>query len=244
LIFALGENRPINGVDRKKIVLDESLLSQRRRGEFAQRWSATAAKKTALQKSRYLHGSAGGEAMTTYGYGRVSSHGQDLEIQLAELRAAGCEKIFCEKESGTKDDRRQLRRLLKILKAGDVVIVSALDRFTRGGAFKTLCILDAITSRGATYKSLAEPLPDADELGEVIAALYGYVARKNRLDLLRRTAAGRARAKAMGVKFGRRPKLSPAQQQQARARRSAGEPPARIASDFNVSSSTIARLGP
>ena len=180
--------------------------------------------------------------MTTYGYGRVSSQGQDLDIQLAELEAAGCEKIFCEKESGAKDNRRELRRLLRVLKAGDVVVVPALDRFTRGGAFKTLCILDAITSRGASYRSLAEPLPDADDLGEVLAALYGYVARKSRLDLLRRTAAGRARAKAMGVKFGRRPKLSSIERQQALARRKAGEPPQVIARAFNVSGSTIARL--
>src|SRR5262245_49530612 len=109
--------------------------------------------------------------MHTYGYARVSTCGQDLEIQLAQLRAAGCMRIFCEKESGATDDRRELKRLLRVLRADDVVIVTALDRLTRGGPFKTLAILNDITSRGATYKSLAEPWADTThDFGELFAA--------------------------------------------------------------------------
>ena len=83
------------------------------------------------------------------------------------------------------------------------MIVSALDRLTRGGPFKMLSVLAEITSRGAAYKSLAEPWADTThELGEVLAALVGYIARKTREDILRRTAAGRERARLRGVKFG------------------------------------------
>jgi hypothetical protein len=103
-----------------------------------------------------------------------------------------CERIFCEKESGAKDDRLQLKRLLKALKRDDMVIISALDRLRRGGPFKTLSILNEITSRGAAYRSLAEPWADTThELGEVLAALVGYIARKTREDIIRRTTAGR-----------------------------------------------------
>ena len=95
--------------------------------------------------------------------------GQELDIQLAQLMAAGCERVYCEKESGTKDNRRVLSQLLRNLEAGDVVIVPALDRLTRGGPFKMLSVLSEITSRGATYKSLAEPWADTThELGEVL----------------------------------------------------------------------------
>ena len=74
-----------------------------------------------------------------------------------------------EKESGTKDNRRVLSQLLRNLEAGDVVIVPALDRLTRGGPFKMLSVLSEITSRGATYKSLAELWADTThELGEVL----------------------------------------------------------------------------
>jgi DNA invertase Pin-like site-specific DNA recombinase len=64
--------------------------------------------------------------------------------------------------------------MLRTLKAGDVVIVMALDRLTPGGPFKTLKILNGITSRGAAYRSLTEPWVDTThELGEVLAALVG-----------------------------------------------------------------------
>lgn len=181
--------------------------------------------------------------MTTYGYARVSTCGQELDLQLAQLRAAGCERFFCEKESGAKDERRELKRMLRTLRRGDVVIVTALDRLTRGGPFKTLSILNDITSRGAAYKSLAEPWADTThELGEVLAALVGYIARKTRDDIIRRTTAGRERARANGVKFGRRPKLSPCERQAAAERLAAGESQRAVARSCHVSASTISRL--
>jgi len=178
-----------------------------------------------------------------YGYARVSTYAQELDIQLDQLDAAGCQKIFCEKESGAKDNRRVLNQLLRNLQPGDVVIVSALDRLTREGPFKMLSVLAEITSRGAAYRSLAEPWADTThELGEVLAALVGYIARKTREDILRRTAAGRERARLRGVRFGRKPKLDPGQQKQALSRKAAGELLSSIAREFSVSPSTISRL--
>lgn len=62
-----------------------------------------------------------GGGMATYGYARVSTDGQSLSAQFAELRAAGCEKIFQEKISGARSDRKQLERALAILEKGDVL---------------------------------------------------------------------------------------------------------------------------
>jgi DNA invertase Pin-like site-specific DNA recombinase len=181
--------------------------------------------------------------MTVYGYARVSTGGQELDLQFAKLRAVGCERIYCEKESGAHDNRRELKRMLKALEHGDVVIVAALDRLTRGGPYKMLQVLDAITSRGSAYRSLAEPWADTThELGEVLAAIVGYIGRKTREDIIRRTAAGRERARANGVKFGRKPKLSLEQRSQALARRAAGESQNAIARSYQVSCSTISRL--
>ncbi len=182
-------------------------------------------------------------SMTIYGYARVSTCGQELDLQLAQLRAEGCERVFCEKESGVKDQRRELKRMLRTLRPGDVVIVSALDRLTRGGPFKTLSILNDITTRGAAYKSLAEPWADTThELGEVLAALVGYIARKTREDIIRRTTAGRERARANGVKFGRKPKLSVCEKQAARERLAGGESQRAVARSYHVSASTISRI--
>jgi len=181
--------------------------------------------------------------MSIYGYARVSTIGQELDIQLAQLSLAGCVRIFCEKESGTKDDRFELRRMLKTLKPGDVVIISALDRLTRGGPFKTLSILNDITSRRAAYKSLAEPWADTThELGEVLAALVGYIARKSRDDIVRRTSLGRERAMANGIRFGRPTKLTPVEQQQALALRATGKSLSFVAQRYNISCSTVMRL--
>ena len=183
--------------------------------------------------------------MAILGYARVSTHGQVLDIQELQLRAEGCIKIYAEKESGINAKRPVLNRLLREVRPGDVIIFAALDRLTREGPYKTLAILELITSRGATYRSLAEPWADTTtELGEVLAALVGYIARKTRQDIIRRTSAGRQRARDAGVRFGRRPKLSPQEQAQALSRRLAGEHPAAIAQSFKVHPSTILRIKP
>lgn len=181
--------------------------------------------------------------MAIIGYARVSTSGQELDIQELQLRAEGCTKIYAEKMSGISDKRPMLKKLLKDVKAGDVVVFAALDRLTREGPYKTLTILELITARGATYRSLAEPWADTTtELGEVLAALAGYIARKTRQDILRRTSAGRERAMAAGVKFGRKPKLTPLQRDEALRMRQSGEPLDVIARTFKVSISTILRL--
>jgi DNA invertase Pin-like site-specific DNA recombinase len=181
--------------------------------------------------------------MTVLGYARVSTSGQELDIQMAQLKAAGCEKILFEKESGANDNRRELSRLLRCLRKDDVVIIPALDRLTRGGPFKMLSVLSEITSRGATYRSLAEPWADTThELGEVLAALVGYIARKTREDIIRRTSAGRERARRNGVKFGRKPKLTVVERKAALDLCQAGETRKAVATAFHVSASTISRI--
>src|ERR1700676_1380124 len=89
------------------------------------------------------------------------------------------------------------------------------------------------------WRSYSRPHP---ELGEVLAALAGYIARKTREDIIRRTTAGREPAKANGFKFGRKPKLSPAQRRPALAHRAAGESQSAIARSYQVSCSTISKL--
>jgi len=69
--------------------------------------------------------------MMVYGYARVSSEGQSLTAQVAELKAAGCQRVFQEKISGARADRKQLARLLAELDDADTVIVTRLDRLAR-----------------------------------------------------------------------------------------------------------------
>src|SRR3954462_7314056 len=95
-----------------------------------------------------------------YGYARVSTDAQDLAIQLDTLRAAGCEKVFHDKESGDSAERPQLKRLMKRLGAGDVVKAPATDRFARDPT-DLLVLGRDIRVKGARFVSIAEPIVDA-----------------------------------------------------------------------------------
>ena len=177
-----------------------------------------------------------------YGYARVSTDGQSVEAQVRQLTKAGCKKVFREVASGAKTDRAQLRRLIKTLVAGDVLMVTRLDRLARSTR-DLLNTLAAITERKAGFRSLADTWADTTTAhGRLMLTVLGGLAEFER-DLIRtRTAEGRERAKARGVRLGRKPKLTPHQQREAIKRRDAGETLADIARSYNVSHSTISRL--
>ena len=180
--------------------------------------------------------------MTVYGYARVSTTGQSLEAQLSELHAAGCKKIFQEKITGKRRDRAQLDRALNSLGDGDVLIVSRLDRLARSSR-DLLNIIKQITDAGATFRSLKDTWADTTTAqGRLILTVLGGLAEFERELILERTGEGRDRAMAKGVAFGRKPKLTHHQRQEALARRNAGETIQAIARSYNVHHSMISRL--
>jgi DNA invertase Pin-like site-specific DNA recombinase len=176
------------------------------------------------------------------GYARVSTYGQTLDAQLAELRAAGCAKVYREKASGAQPDRRELQRMLKALAPGDVVTVTRIDRLARS-TFDLFAIVKRIVDAGGQFRSLAEPWADtATSTGRLMIAVLGGLADVER-DLIRtRTAEGRSRAKAAGKHMGRPPALTPQQQAEARQRRADGATIRELAASYNVGKSTISRL--
>jgi DNA invertase Pin-like site-specific DNA recombinase len=96
---------------------------------------------------------------------------------------------------------------------------------------------------GAGIRSLAEPFLDTtSDFAEIIFAMLGVAAKLERRRILERTARGRADAKENGIKFGRKPTLTPDQQREARARLDAGDTQRSVARGYNVSQSTISRL--
>jgi DNA invertase Pin-like site-specific DNA recombinase len=181
---------------------------------------------------------------TIYGYARVSTEAQDLANQVAQLKTAGCATIFREKMAGTTADRPQLKRLMKALAPGDVVVIPAVDRLSRDTT-DLMVIARDMQRAGAGLRSLAEPVLDTTgDFAELVLAMLGVAAKLERRRIMERTARGRADAKAKGVKFGRKPILSPHQQKEARYRIEAGETQRSIARSYNVSQATIARLAP
>lgn len=180
--------------------------------------------------------------MALLGYGRVSTDGQSLTAQVAELKAAGCTEIFQEKISGAKTDRKQLARLLNRLGKGDVLVVTRLDRLARSTR-DLLNLLGTVAEKGAGFKSIRDTWADTTTAhGRLMLTVLGGLAEFERELIRSRTGEGRERAKARGVVMGRKPKLTPHQQREALARRDAGETLVDIGRSYNVSHTTISRL--
>ena len=143
------------------------------------------------------------------GYARVSTDDQDLALQRAALKAAGCRRLYEEKISGAKRDRPELARMLDNLRDGeDVIVVTRLDRLARSTK-DLLDIAEQLNAIGAGLRSLAEPWADTTSpSGRMILTVFAGIAEFERSLIHQRTSSGREAAKKRGVRFGRPPKLS------------------------------------
>jgi DNA invertase Pin-like site-specific DNA recombinase len=180
--------------------------------------------------------------MPLFGYARVSTRDQNLAAQDAELRAAGCAKVFKEKISGAKTDRPELVKAIGRLEPGDVLVVTRLDRLARSTR-DLLNVIAAVAERGAGFKSLKDAWADTTSAhGRLMLTMLGGLAEFERELIRARTGEGRKRAKERGVRFGRPRKMTPHQRQEALQRLAAGETQADVARTYNVDATTIGRL--
>jgi DNA invertase Pin-like site-specific DNA recombinase len=176
------------------------------------------------------------------GYARVSTDGQELQGQLEALAAAGCEKSYSEKASGADGERKALARLLKAAVAGDTIVVTRLDRLARSTR-DLLNLLDRLGKDGIGFKSLREAAVDTTTpSGKLVISIMAAIAEFERELINARMGEGRKRARAKGVKFGPKHKLSPYQRTEALKRLAAGEPQSVVAQSYGVDRATIWRL--
>lgn len=172
------------------------------------------------------------------GYARVSTHGQSLEAQLAQLKAAGCGRIYREKASGARANRPALHAMLNQLKRGDVVLVTRSDRLARS-LFHMFELVSSIMRHGANYRDLSQPMLDTTtSLGRLHLALLAGFAEMEREFILMRTAEGRARSTK---RMGRPPKMSAADRMEAAALLKAGASYSEVAARFSVDPITVRR---
>jgi DNA invertase Pin-like site-specific DNA recombinase len=180
--------------------------------------------------------------MTVYGYARVSTNGQNLALQEAELLAAGCAKVFKEKISGAKTDRAELAKAIRRLETGDMLVIVRLDRLARSTR-DLLNILDEVGKRGAGFRSLKDTWADTTTPhGRLMLTVLGGLAEFERELIRARTGEGRKRAKDRGVRFGRPVKLTAHQRREAMERLAEGALQADLARSYGVSQATISRL--
>lgn len=136
------------------------------------------------------------------GYARVSTHEQNLDMQLDALHAAGCTKIFTDKISSVKAERKGLAEALDFLRPGDVLVVWKLDRL--GRTLKQLIELVAtFDAKGIGFKSLKETIDTTTSTGKLVFHIFAALAEFERDIIQERTRAGLAAARARGRKGGR-----------------------------------------
>jgi DNA invertase Pin-like site-specific DNA recombinase len=138
------------------------------------------------------------------GYARVSTDDQNLDMQRDALEKAGCEQIFTDRVSGTKDNRPGLTVALSHLRSGDTLVVWRLDRLGRSLRH----LIDTVTTlqeRGIGFKSLQEAIDTTTSGGKLVFHIFGALAEFEREIIRERTNAGLTAARARG-KLGGRPK--------------------------------------
>jgi DNA invertase Pin-like site-specific DNA recombinase len=178
-----------------------------------------------------------------FGYARVSTDDQHADMKHAALKKAGCEKVFTDDGvSGATAQRAALIRCLKTLQRGDTLVVWKLDRLARS-LRDLITILDGLRERGVKFRSLTENIDTETPMGRAMWQFIGVLAELERSLISERTRAGVKAARARGVKFGRKPKLSPQQIDHARGVLGRKEPPSReeVAALFKVDRSTLYR---
>lgn len=136
------------------------------------------------------------------GYARVSTHEQNLSLQIDELKKSGCTEIFTDKISGAKSDRPGLQKALDFLREGDSLVVWRLDRL--GRSLKHLIeVISLFEERKIGFSSLQESIDTTTSGGKLIFHIFGALAEFERNLIRERTNAGLAAARARGRNGGR-----------------------------------------
>ena len=175
------------------------------------------------------------------GYARVSTDDQNLDAQTDALQAAGAERIFSEKITGSVRNRPELAKLFDHLRSGDVIVVTKYDRLARS-LRDLLDIVEAIENQGAGFRSLAEDIDTTTPAGRLVFHVFASIAQFERERISERTKEGLQAAKARGRVGGRPPALTPAQKVEVRCMRDDdGRPISEIARLFKVSERTVRR---
>ena len=176
------------------------------------------------------------------GYARVSTTGQDYETQLEKLKAAGCEKIFSEKQSGkSADDRAELQRALEFCRDGDVLVVTKLDRLARSMNDLT-GITSQLEKKGCGFIVVDQNIDTTVPTGKLLFNILGSLAEFERDLINARCAEGLKAAKARGVQLGRKPTITDGMKAQMQADLDSGMSKVAVAEKHGVSRQTVYRI--
>ena len=181
--------------------------------------------------------------MTLYGYARVSvrePEDKNLDLQVERLVRAGCSlgNIRAEEASGARNDRGGL---LDLVVEGDTLVVTHIDRLSRG-LTHGLQVIEGLHRAGVEFRSLSEDFDTATATGKLQLTMVLAFSEWWRNSIRERSVAGQAKARAEGRFPGRRPSLNERQREYIRAERSKGVSQRDLAKRLEVSRWTIQQV--
>ena len=143
--------------------------------------------------------------MRLFGYARVSTSQQSLDIQIRALKDAGVKtnRIFTDKASGSSVDRPGLDLLRMKVEEGDAILVKKLDRLGRDTA-DMIQLIKEFDAQGVAIRFIDDGISTDGEMGKMVVTILSAVAQAERRRILERTSEGRDEAKLKGIRFGRR----------------------------------------
>ena len=178
--------------------------------------------------------------MRLFGYARVSTSRQSLDLQVKALKNEGvrANRIFTDKISGSHLDREGLQMLRLKVEEGDVILVKKLDRLGRDTA-DMIQLIKEFDDMGVAIRFLDDGISTEGTMGKMVVTILSAVAQAERQRILERTNEGRLEAKAKGIKFGRKPSVD---KEKVRTLRSQGVGATEIARQLNIGRSTVYKV--
>lgn len=173
------------------------------------------------------------------GYARVSTSDQDLALQLAQLRAEGCEKVFGEKLSGSNTNRPQLQSALEFVREGDVLVVTRLDRFARS-ALDLHTLVKKLSDNGVGFRCTEQAGVDTTtSAGKLMLGMLAAVAEFELALRWERQMEGIAKAKEEGRYKGGQKRID---EGKVRQLLSEGMKPVEVARTLGIGRASVYRL--
>jgi DNA invertase Pin-like site-specific DNA recombinase len=178
--------------------------------------------------------------MRLFGYARVSTSQQSLDVQVKALKAEGVNvnRIFTDKITGSHLNREGLRLLRLKVEEGDVILVKKLDRLGRDTA-DMIELIKAFDEMGVAIRFLDDGISTEGAMGKMVVTILSAVAQAERQRILERTNEGRLEAKVKGVKFGRKPSID---RNRLKGLHEAGVGATDIAKQMKIGRSTVYKI--
>ncbi len=178
--------------------------------------------------------------MRLFGYARVSTSQQSLDLQTAALRNEGVKpaRIFCDKATGAKLSRDGLDLLRVKVEEGDKILVTKLDRLGRDTS-DMISLIHEFDEMGVAVKFLQDGISTEGSMGKMVVTILSAVAQAERERILERTNEGRLEAQSRGVKFGRRRSIDRGKVNELRNK---GMGASEIANQLGIGRSTVYKL--